>query len=274
MAPSSAARAYPAADGPDLEPRALAARRRRSRGIGGGILSNGSVVRLLHASTGLYLCVRPRRGAAASAPRCLRRAVSAARRTRRRQRWRRRRRRRVGRVCRRVRGECCRRVCRDWRGGDGVAAAAAEALGALVLTFRSRMSSSPRASAAPNRDRGLWTPPRTLPPAPTPTRAPPDTPPRAPRQIRRHLRGVDAWLAGGGASTPRGAEPTAAGWRVAAAGVSGVPHGGDVASSSSRPNGSRGTAPTIGRSNPPAGCLSTAPGRARAPSHSSLSTSK
>ena len=202
------ARIPAAADGPNLEPRALAARRRRAAAVArGGILSNGSVVRLLHASTGPYLCVRPPRGAAASAPRLL-----AAR--------------GLGGAADGgggsddddddAWGEFVAEFEENVAGGfaeigeaaTGVAAAAAEALGALVPDFSLENVFEPKGVGRPEPSiRGLRTPPRTLPPAPTPTRAPPDTPPRAPPSNSTAPSAGSTRLAGGGASTPRGAEP-------------------------------------------------------------------
>ena len=129
-------------------------------------------------------CGRARRRGVGAAAACG--ARSRRRGGRRRRQRRRRRRRRVGRVRRRVRGECRRRLRRDWRGGDGVAAAAAEALGALVPDFSLENVFEPKGVGRPEPRPWFADAPADAPPAPTPTRAPPDTPPRRLRQIRRH----------------------------------------------------------------------------------------
>ena len=268
VAPSSAARAYLQPPTGPISSRALwLLEDAESRGTRGGILSNGSVVRLLHASTGLYLCVRLRRGAAASAPRLL-----AAR--------------GLGGAADGgggsdddddddAWGEFVAEFEENVAGGfaeigeaaTGVAAAAAEALGALVPDFSIENVFEPKGVGRPEpRPWFADAPADAAAGADADARAAGHPAAGASVKFDGTLRGVDAWLAGGGASTPRGAEPAAAvleGW-LRKRGSAACCTRGDVASSSSRPNGSRGTAPTIVHSNPPAGCPSTAPSGARA----------
>ena len=274
VAPSSAARAYLQPPTGPISSRALwLLEDAESRGTRGGILSNGSVVRLLHASTGLYLCVRPRRGAAASASRLL-----AAR--------------GLGGAADGgggsnddddddAWGEFVAEFEENVAGGfaeigeaaTGVAAAAAEALGALVPDFSLENVFEPKGVGRPEpRPWFADAPADAAAGADADARAAGDAAAGASVKFDGTLRGVDAWLAGGGASTPRGAEPTAAvleGW-LRKRSVSG-----GLATWRRRvivltPERSRHR--TDDRPLQPAGgCPSTAPsGRARAPSRSSL----
>ena len=167
--------------------------------------------------------------------------------------------------------ELCRpRLRRDCRLSTGVAhGRRRDARVRSCRTFRSRMSSNPRASAAPNRAMVCQTPRRRGAAGADADRARaracrrrrlPDGaggPPRGRRVARRRRS----------ASTPRGADrPTRRCWRSVAAnaGPSARRLDSDVASSSSRRRGSRAHRTRRSTNQKPAGCPSTQPSSRRA----------